>query len=1743
MSLNPVKFGKDVIDQFGRYLRNSFPVADENIAAQFNEKLRYSSDSLIAKGPYIYLNKPFIEGKSLSDLVNEIGLHRNIKDIFKFPSMHSHQEKAARLAIKDKKNIIISTGTGSGKTESFLLPVIDYCLKAIDNNENKGLMAVIVYPMNALVNDQLERLRPLLAGTGITFARYTGETPQNDVSIERLNQKRSYTEKELSDFYDNKADLQIPYEECYSRDEIVKRRPNILLTNYSQLEYLLLRDKDLDIFTGKSLKYLVLDEVHTYTGELGSEMACLLRRIKSLMREDITCIGTSATVAGEGSGAEVIKKFAAGLFGEKLESFEVIEEEYKESLSKKYKSYTSKIPANPELILERILEEVKSLYLQSEIDEITPDLLKLGEMLTGGTAAPGNGKNINKLGDLLVKGDYLELIENFFSKPSLPSEIFPKLKTLECRLSSNDAELEAELLSYLILGAVGRFENEPVIRPKLHYFIRGAGGAKCVVNNENELKLFFDNSYDKDKFAFSFKVCRNCGQHFFDIVTEAEPLSEDGTGVYQILRNRKDGEQVLGDEKSWYMTNKLNELDENSENGIPVYLCVSCGAIHLKKTDKCMKPRCRKSGTIVRMELFEGGIKYCPSCSVSAMRGSYNMISEIRSVDVADVMIIGQSMLSAMPEKELQKLLIFADSRQDAAFQAAWMNMRSKRFNMRYLNYQAVKNFKSDFDKAISFDKMVSLLTDEASNAGIYKDYGFNREAVNKKIKWFLIDEYASTRQKSNLERIGLVNVVYYGLNENYEGDEFIKEWAQKLRADEEKIINTITLMLNYLRKRGAINDELAKRLWSYTDSEVRDGIITAMDDHRPGAFVLEKNEALKDKGYIKGLISSNGRSGVEVIYKKSFPGSLASREFIENLWEYLKEKNIICETRLIVKKHGKFEDLIKKSSKKLYQINKEIIGFKSATKIYRCATCKEIFNVMPENMKCMNYNCKGNVTEGELDTENYDIVQYTMMNYTPMKSFEHSAQVPKNDRAVIEKEFKKVSGNCNCLVATPTLELGVDIGKLEMVLMRNVPPATPNYTQRSGRAGRKHRIATVFTYVRNVSHDNYFYNNPQEMITGKVRIPAFSMRNKPLITKHIRSAVMTWLRLKRSEKINEILNMTFPLYIKNYISYIDEERNCVVFKDKAESQDKFKKLISDHFDELVGYAANTFLKSWPVEDAKEINIEFLRDVIKEMGESLENHIKELHLELRTYKVLLNELKNLDHLNSAEHKKRDALEHARNSYLHDNQENYTLSYLTKDGYFPGYAMGRTSVLAQCAEPFIEITRPSAIAIRELTPANSLYANREIFKVKQLNFYKLREKSPDFKVELLRKNMVLNTNNNSIMEHGSITSEGGKNNYIDFGSFEMIDVTLEQVNKIDDIKESRKQVGFKICGILQSNHKGGEEYRINSLTLTKLRNCKVRLINLGLSSSSRIGFPICPVCGAVRNPGASDTELANFADAHTSNKCNVKNPEELWSALHSDIASDVLAIGEFDNEAAAVNFMEALKLGAYEELDMHEGDIDGVIEYKPNNKFRIIFYDPMPGGSGFLEQFLENYKKIAAGADKILNSCNCEDACYKCLLHFRNQQYHKMLNRAEAIELVKSFIVSPEFKNVIPASIGEQAEHSGGDSAAEDKFIKLLHEHKFPIPNNSQFKVDLGNLSYTVADYAYQTDNKPVLIYIDGLSNRLHGNPEIKQRDGKIRSKAKMLGYKVVEVPAQALTDEEYFSMILQEIADSIKFKL
>lgn len=1736
MSLNPVKFGKDVIDQFGRYLRNSYPIADELIAAQFNEKMGYTADSLIAKGPYIYLNKPFVEGAKLETLITELGLHRTLSAIFKFPIMYSHQEKAVRAVI-DNKNVIVSTGTGSGKTESFLLPIIDYCLKSVEksSSENKsteGLAAILIYPMNALVNDQLERLRPMLAGTGITFGRYTGETPQNsNYGLNKLTEKRAYTAAELEAFYDNKADLPLPYEECYSRDEIVEKRPKILLTNYSQLEYLLLRDKDLELFKTPALKFIVLDEVHTYTGELGSEMACLIRRIKSLMHDKITCIGTSATVANTDS-AQVIRNFAAELFGEEKESFAVIEEEYKKSEADEALLYCPDITENIENLLNDILDEVKKYQLSNEVNEIGPELVILSEKLTGRKVGDNFSKNIDRLGELLINNKYLRQIENIFSKPSLPSDSFLELKKIGNRVNAKDNELEAELLSYLTIGAIAKYDNEPVLRPKLHYFVKGISGVNCVIEKDDKIRLYFDDSYDKDLYSFNFKICRNCGQHFFNVVSELEPVSENGVGVINVLRNRKNDEMLSKCERGWLITDNLNELDEDSTSGETGYVCKYCGCIHINEVSKCLNPKCKKANSIVRMELFDDKITKCPSCSALIKTGQYSLITGIYSPEVLDVMILGQSMISAMPERILQKLLIFADSRQDAAFQAAWMNARSKRFNVRFINYNIIDEFKSDFDEAMSYDRLIGLLSEETVKQGVYSDTGFKKEEHNKRIRWFLIDEFMSVRQRSSLEKLGLVSVVYDGINYNNKHDEFFKKWASKLGADAANLINTVVLMLDYLRKKGAVNDDLAKRLWRYTDSEVRDGIIPNIENYRPGGFVFQKDDNLKQRNYIKSFLSSNGRSGIEVIFKKALGLPKTNAEFFEALWELLVDNGIFKESRLIEKRHGNLISLIRPETQRIYQINKDILGFKKAGNLFKCKSCKNVMGIIPLSGKCTQYNCKGDIVASGIDGDNYDIIQFTKLNYTPIKSEEHSAQVPKAERGNIEKEFKKIdSGKCNCLVATPTLELGVDIGKLEMVLMRNVPPATPNYTQRAGRAGRKHRIATVFTYSRCTSHDSYFYNNPAEMITGNIRVPVFSMRNKPLVTKHIHSMVLTWLRSNAKTEDIQTLKLIFPSYIKSYFANSDQLGH-VDYKNDADDFSNLKVIINNYLKGLVDYVTVNLIKQWPDDDRDEINSDFIREIILEMPDKLSGHVKNIFLEINTYRNLLKPLREKEFLNPSDKKRMDSLRYALQSYHFESQDNYALSYLSADGFFPSYAMGRASVKAQCTEPFLELSRPKAMAIRELTPANMLYANHDIFKVTQLNFFKLREKSPDFNFEMIRKTMILNKANSSLTEGGQIKTQGGDNNFVEFGSYDIIDVILSKVNKIDDVKESRHRIGFTMYAMMNEKHKGGREYKINGLTVKYLNQGNVRLVNGGICNSPVIGFPICPACGAVRHPLASDEEIKDFISIHTK-KCQIRDPRQFWSALHADISSDLIVIDEFEELKDAVNFMESLKYGAYRVLDMQENDLDGVIETKPNGKNRVIIYDPLPGGSGFLAQFLKYYVKIVNESIKKLKDCDCDDSCYSCLLHFRNQQHHKLLNRFDAIKILGEHQTVPVFTIEIP-SVVANSEHKRGDSEAEDQFIVFLKGKNFPVPDKSLFKVELAGGDYTVTDYAYE--DKKILIYIDGLSRKLHGNFQQKKNDSILRAKAKLKGYSVIEISAQGLKDEEYMNAKLEEIS-------
>jgi len=317
MAINPVQATYAIEESYRNYLTTTFGFKDLDLQKQFIEQLQQPGKFL--NGPILEATPSFKTGLTIEKLIDEGILSKEFRSL-NAPSLpldrtlYLHQEKAIRKVVSHKRNIVVATGTGSGKTETFLIPILDYLLKEQEVGRlSPGVRALLLYPMNALANDQMLRLRTLLKNYPyITFGRYTGET-ENEYS------------KALSQYRNMFHSDPIP-NELISREQMRKKPPHILLTNYAMLEYLLLRPKDNVFFDGIYAKYwhfIVMDEVHTYSGAKGIEMAMLLRRLKERIVQSepgrLQCIATSATLGRGREDFPQIVHFASQMFGEPFE--------------------------------------------------------------------------------------------------------------------------------------------------------------------------------------------------------------------------------------------------------------------------------------------------------------------------------------------------------------------------------------------------------------------------------------------------------------------------------------------------------------------------------------------------------------------------------------------------------------------------------------------------------------------------------------------------------------------------------------------------------------------------------------------------------------------------------------------------------------------------------------------------------------------------------------------------------------------------------------------------------------------------------------------------------------------------------------------------------------------------------------------------------------------------------------------------------------------------------------------------------------------------------------------------------------------------------------------------------------------------------------------------------------------------------------------------------------------------------
>ncbi len=271
-------------DEFLRYIFSAFPLSDPELAEQARKKLkgrRSSLDIPLVRGPYVSLSEAFAKGESVQRMAQAGVLHHVMPSLIGYPSMYLHQQRVFE-AVRQGSHVLVATGTGSGKTESFLYPIVDDLLRQRDRSVRSGLAAVLVYPMNALANDQLDRLRDVLGGTGVTFGQWVGTTPDKEsgVTVDKFEgtSRDAYLlarrkRREEAQAEDRAVRPLAPPEECCSEDDIRNRKPRILITNFRQLEILTTRMPDLALFAEAPLKYFVFDEAHTYSGATGAEVA------------------------------------------------------------------------------------------------------------------------------------------------------------------------------------------------------------------------------------------------------------------------------------------------------------------------------------------------------------------------------------------------------------------------------------------------------------------------------------------------------------------------------------------------------------------------------------------------------------------------------------------------------------------------------------------------------------------------------------------------------------------------------------------------------------------------------------------------------------------------------------------------------------------------------------------------------------------------------------------------------------------------------------------------------------------------------------------------------------------------------------------------------------------------------------------------------------------------------------------------------------------------------------------------------------------------------------------------------------------------------------------------------------------------------------------------------------------------------------------------------------------------------
>jgi hypothetical protein len=893
----------------------------------------------------------------------------------------------------------------------------------------------------------------------------------------------------------------------------------------------------------------------------------------------------------------------------------------------------------------------------------------------------------------------------------------------------------------------------------------------------------------------------------------------------------------------------------------------------------------------------------------------------------------------------------------------------------------------------------------------------------------------------------------------------------------------------------------------------------------------------------VKQWLSERGDTELRQAARKWGVSSEEIDHFVVALWNHLGDKlKILCPVTLT----GSRGRALPKCPG-VRQIDADKLTVSANRGLWRCQRCRRA-QVRPAPFdRCLAWRCDGLLERVEEDPDNYDLALLDS-GVQMIRPREHSAQVPHAERELLERAFKGDGELVNTLVCTPTLELGVDIGALDTVLMRNVPPLPANYWQRVGRAGRRHRMAVNITYARGASHDSLYFANPLRMLEGRVDPPRFNLSNELMVRKHVHAAMLTRLQqlaqptsglsAEDREEVAMVLAEMFPRQTRDYLFTASGEVRPSVF-----DVSPLRALVTKHEGSLFDGISLAFGQGWPEQDDDVVRDDVLRSYVHDAPDRLEEVLQSLR---RRLEWALAQLKRLDDERQrkgalepdedALHRRCDRLvKRLRGMQRRQRAESEgvddvsTMNVLAAEGFLPGYGLETGSIQGTAQVPRqlasgtdLDLRRPSALAVREYVPGNLIYANGHRFAPRYYHFLVETSEPVMFQVDPAAE---------AVHEVGSVAGTQALGS-TPLRAVPICDVDLPHTSHIGDEEENRFQLPVSVFGYELERHRGGHAYDWGDRPIQLRHGVHFRLVNVGaarlIGRSNSYGYPVCLVCGQSRSPLSSQRERDHFAADHLERCRHRVEP----TGFYADTAADALSLPDCQNREEAYSVLEALRTGATRVLEMDREDLEILVIGSPGTEVCTgHLYDPMPGGSGLLDQLCSRFPEIVTAAREVVEMCPsaCARACVDCLFTFRNSSFHGRLNRHLALERFAAWGPQIVSSHAIPAKLPEPAPRGGNVPAgvAEARLRAMLLAAQFP-EGKWQHEIDLGRpLGRTTPDCFFDlpSDEGPgVCIYLDGLSKHVHGNPETATRDRAIREQLRSLGYEVFEIAATDLDD-------------------